>query len=243
LKAAAELGIVVTLTPGVNAVSVAELTMGLMLALARHIPRQDADTRAGAWGRAMGCELHGKVLGVIGSGHIGAEVIKRAHAFGMKLVAFDIQPRPELCQQYNVRYLGVEEVFRLADFLSLHVPSTPETNGLVSSRTLRLMKPTARLINTARGELINETDLYEALKSGLIAGFAADTLIQEPPPPGHPLLSLPNVVLTPHCGAYTNEAVGRASTIAAQEVVRVLGGERPLYPVGETATRAGGGTL
>jgi D-3-phosphoglycerate dehydrogenase len=239
LKAAAAAGVVVTLTPGVNAVSVAELAIGLMLALARHIPRQDADVHKGAWSRAMGRELHGKVLGVIGTGHIGAEVIKRAQAFGMKTVAVDVQPRPELCQKYGVNYVSREEVFRLADFLSLHVPSTPETDGLVNSRTLRLMKPAACIINTARGELINEPDLCAALKSGLIAGFAADTLIQEPPPASHPLLSLANVVLTPHCGAYTNEAVGRSSTFAAQEVVRVLRGERPLYPIGKMVTRAG----
>ena len=230
VKAAGEMGVAVTLAPGANSISVAELVLGLMLSLARHIPEQDANIRRGAWTRPAGHELHGKILGVIGTGQIGVEVIRRAHAFGMKVVAFDIQQRRELCEHYQVNYVPVEEVFRSADFLSLHVPATPETNGMVNSRTLSLMKKTALLINAARGELINELDLYEALKSGAIAGFAADTLMEEPPPATHPLLSLPNVVLTPHCGAYTEEAVNRTSIVAAEEVVRVLSGQSPLHP-------------
>lgn len=231
VKAAAELGVRVTLTPGANSVSVAELVLGLILCLARHIPALDAGVHRGRWGRVLGGELYGKTLGVIGTGHVGGEVIKRAYAFGMNIVAFDIQPRPELCQQYQARYVAMEEVLRLADFLTLHAPSTPETNGLINLRTLRLMKNTACIINAARGELVNEFDLFEALKSGALAGFAADTLAQEPPPANHPLLSLPNVLLTPHCGGYTSEAVSRSSIIAAQEVVRVLAGQAPLYAV------------
>jgi D-3-phosphoglycerate dehydrogenase len=231
VKTAALFGICVTLAPGANSISVAELVLGLMLSLARHIPQQNAGVHRGEWGRILGGELHGKVLGVIGTGHVGSEVIKRAHAFGMTSVAFDIKPQPELSRQYGVRYVELDEVFRLADFLTLHAPSTPATNGLVNSRSLGLMKKTACIINSARGELINEAELYEALKTGALAGFAADTLIQEPPPADHPLLSLPNVVLTPHCGGYTREAVSRASIIAAQEVVRVLAGEAPLYPI------------
>jgi D-3-phosphoglycerate dehydrogenase len=231
VKAATKLGVAVTLAPGANSISVAELVLGLILSLARHIPPLDAAVHRGDWGRALGRELWGKVLGVIGTGHVGGEVIKRAHAFGMNIVAFDIQPQTELSRQYGVRYVSLDEVFRLADFLSLHAPATPDTNRLVNSRTLQLMKNTACIINSARGELIDESDLYAALKAGVLAGFAADTLIQEPPPADHPLLSLPNVVLTPHCGGYTREAVSRASIIAAQEVVRVLAGETPLYPV------------
>jgi D-3-phosphoglycerate dehydrogenase len=231
LKAAAELGIAVTLTPGANSISVAELVMGLMLSLARHIPRQDSTTHSGGWSRMMGRELHGKVLGVIGTGQIGSEVIARAHAFGMSIAAFDVKQRPELCRLHNVNYVSLDEVFRAADFLTLHVPASAQTHGMVNSRTLRLMKGTACIINSARGELVNESDLYEALKTGLIAGFAADTLLQEPPPGSHPLLSLENVVFTPHCGAYTTEAVARASIMTAQEVVRVLSGTTPLYSI------------
>lgn len=179
----------------------------------------------------MGRELYGKVLGLIGTGQIGREVVKRASAFGMEIVAFDIKQQAELCRQYNVNYIPLEEIFHLADYLTLHVPATPETTELINSRHLSLMKKGACIINTARGELVNEGDLYEALKSGLISGFAADTLLQEPPPMSHPLLSLQNVIFTPHCGAYTEEAVSRASKIAAQEVVRVLAGEAPLYSI------------
>jgi D-3-phosphoglycerate dehydrogenase len=231
MKAAAELGVRVTLTPGANSVSVAELVLGLILSLARQIPTLDAGVHRGNWARVLGTELYGKTLGVIGTGHVGGEVIKRANAFGMNIAAFDIQPRLELCQPYQVRYMALEEVLRQADFLTLHAPLTPDTHGLIGSRTLRLMKSTACIINAARGELVNESDLFKALKSGALAGFAADTLAQEPPPANHPLLSLPNVVLTPHCGGYTREAVSRASIIAAQEVVRVLAGEAPLYPL------------
>ena len=231
VKAATELRIAVTVAPGANSISVAELVLGLMLSLARHIPALNAGVYQGDWGRALGHELQGKVLGVIGTGHVGSEVIKRAHAFGMSLVAFDIKPQPELSGQYGVRYVELDEVYRLADFLTLHAPATRETNGLINSRTLSLMKKTACLINAARGELIDETALYQALQTGALAGFAADTLIQEPPPADHPLLSLPNVVLTPHCGGYTQEAVSRASVIAAEEVVRVLAGQAPLYPI------------
>jgi D-3-phosphoglycerate dehydrogenase len=230
-KAATKLGVRVTLTPGANSISVAELVLGLILSLARHIPALDAGVHRGSWGRVLGGELHGKTLGVIGTGHVGGEVIKRAHAFGMIIVAFDIQQRPELCQQYQARYVPAEEVLRRADFLTLHAPSTPATNGMINAQTLRLMKNTACIINAARGELINESDLFAALKAGALAGFAADTLIQEPPPANHPLLSLPNVLLTPHCGGYTSEAVSRSSIIAAQEVVRVLAGQAPLYAV------------
>lgn len=238
LQAATEHGIAVTLTPGANSISVAELVVGLMLSLARHIPRQDSTTHNGGWNRMMGCELHGKVLGVIGTGQIGSEVIARARAFGMSIAAFDVKQRPELCRLHNVNYVPMDEVFRVADFLTLHVPTSAQTNGMVNSRTLRLMKGTACIINSARGELVDESDLYEALKTGRIAGFAADTLRQEPPPGSHPLLSLPNVVFTPHCGAYTMEAVARASVMTAQEVVRVLSGTAPLYSVaGVTVSR------
>jgi len=231
VQAAVNRGIVVTLAPGANTISVCELVLGLMISLARRIPVQDAKVHQGGWGRIMGCELFGKVLGVVGTGHIGGEVIKRAHAFGMKILAFDIVPRPELSRCYDVQYVDIEEIFRSADFVTLHVPSAPGTGSMINCRSLGAMKKTAFLINTARGELVDEAALYEALQSGGIAGYGADTLIQEPPAANHPLLSLPNVIITPHCGAYTQEAVTRCSVIAAQEVVRVLAGEAPLHAV------------
>jgi D-3-phosphoglycerate dehydrogenase len=231
VRAAADRGVVVTLAPGANTISVCELVLGLMISLARRIPAQDATVHQGGWSRVMGCELFGKVLGVIGTGHIGVEVIKRAHAFGMKVLAFDIAPKDELVRQYGARYADSEEIFRSADFITLHVPSAAGTVGMINSHSLAAMKKTAFLINTARGELVDEAALYEALKAGAIAGYGADTLIQEPPAADHPLLSLQSVIITPHCGAYTAEAVMRCSVIAAQEVVRVLAGEAPLFAV------------
>ena len=231
IEAAEKFAIPVTVTPGSNTISVCELVFGLMLSLARVIPVQDAQVRLGGWKRNLGCELHGKVLGVLGTGNIGSEVIKRAHAFGMKIIAFDVWQKQELCQDYNSRYLSLEEVLKEADFLTLHLPVMPDTKNLINERTLGMMKKTAFIINTARGELIDEQDLYAALKAGKIAGYGADTLTQEPPGQNHPLFTLPNVVLTPHCGAYTGEAVTRCSVMAAQEVVRVLSGQEPMYAV------------
>lgn len=231
IAAADKLGVTVTLAPGANTISVCELVFGLMLSLTRNIRVQDAEVHQGGWQRIMGCELYGKVLGVLGTGHIGSEVIKRAHAFGMKIVAFDVMEHQELCRQYGVKYIAREEVFKQADFLTLHLPVTPDTRDTINGRTLAAMKSGAFIINTARGELVQEQALYEALKTGKIAGYGTDTFVQEPPPAGHPLLTLPNVVATPHTGAYTKEAVTRCSVMAAEEVVRVLSGQKPLYAV------------
>ena len=228
---AEKFGIPVTVTPETNTISVCELVFGLLFSLARNIPVQDAEIRHGGWKRSLGCELYGKVLGVIGTGSIGSEVIKRAQAFGMEIVAFDVRQRPELCQQYKVQYLSLEEVLGQADFLTLHLPVTPFTKNMINERTLDMMKATAFIINTARGELVNEHDLYEALHAGKLAGYGADTLTQEPPAADHPLLTLGNVVLTPHCGAYTKEAVTRGSIMAVQEVLDVLNGQPPLHAV------------
>jgi len=231
VEAAGRLGIAVTLAPGANTMSVCELAFGLMLSLARRIPELDANVRQGSWKRALGVELHGKVLGVLGTGSIGSEVIKRAHAFGMIIVAFDILRSNGLCRQFDLRYLPREDVFRQADFLTLHLPVTVDTRNTINAATLGVMKKTAFIINTARGELVDEKDLYDALRSGEIAGYGTDTFSQEPPATGNPLLTLPNVIATPHCGAYTKEAVARCGITAAQEVVRVLGGQAPLYAV------------
>jgi D-3-phosphoglycerate dehydrogenase len=231
VEAANRLGIAVTLAPGANTISVCELVFGLMLSLARQIPGQDAKVHQGSWKRVLGYELYGKALGVLGTGNIGSEVIKRAHAFGMTIVAFDIVHRPELCQQFHVRYLTRDEVIKQADFLTLHMPVTVETKNILNAGTLRMMKKTAFIINTARGELVDEIHLFNALKSGEIAGYGTDTFSQEPPATDNPLLTLPNVIATPHCGAYTKEAVARCSVTAAQEVVRVLRGQVPLNAV------------
>jgi len=231
VEAANRLGIAVTLAPGANTISVCELVFGLMLSLARQIPGQDAKVHQGSWKRVLGYELYGKALGVLGTGNIGSEVIKRAHAFGMTIVAFDIVQRIELYQQFCMRYLTRDDVFRQADFLTLHMPLTVDTSNIINAGSLGMMKKTAFIINTARGELVDEIHLFNALKSGEIAGYGTDTFSQEPPAADNALLTLPNVIATPHCGAYTKEAVARCSVTAAQEVVRVLRGQVPLYAV------------
>lgn len=230
LAAARQHNVQVTITPGANTVSVAELALGLMLSLARKIPVMDRSVKAGSWDRLTGCELSGKTLGIVGLGSIGSEVVKRAYAFDMKIAAYDLFPRTDLIEKYGVVYKPLTEVLAAADFLSLHAPATPETLGMINKTTLQTMKKTAFIINTARGDLIVEQDLYEALTTGVIAGAGLDTFAQEPPV-NSPLFTLDNVVLTPHAGATTSEAVTRMGVTAAEEVVRVLTGKQPLYSV------------
>ncbi|EGO63094.1 phosphoglycerate dehydrogenase [Acetonema longum] len=230
LAAAKQHGVAVTITPGANSKSVADLTMGLILNIARQIPQMDASIRTGGWYRHTGVELAGKVLGIIGMGHIGGEVAKRAYSFGMKVMACDVCPRQDFIDHYGVAYLPLEEVFAQADFISLHVPAMPETAGMINMDRLRTMKRTAYLINTARGALIVEDDLYDALTQGVIAGAALDVFNREPLGDSR-LADLENVVFTPHAGAYTKEAIIGAGVMAAEEVVRVLSGMEPKYPV------------
>lgn len=230
VAAAARHNVAVTITPGSNSKSVADLTLGLMLAVARRIPQMDHSMRAGSWGRITGNELGGKTLGIVGMGNIGGEVAKRAFGFDMKIVAFDVYPRQEFEQNYGVSYLPLAEVIARADFLSLHAPALPQTVGMINKDSLRTMKNTAYLINTARGDLIVEEDLYAALTGGIIAGAALDAFIHEPLHDS-PLFGLNNVVLTPHAGANTYEAVVRTGVMAAEEVVRVLSGLEPRYAV------------
>ena len=237
LEAAANAGIAVTITPGANTVAVAELTLALMLAVARGVARQDASLRAGSWAKVTGPELAGKTLGIIGLGAIGAEVAKRAHAFGMRLIAYDTCQRPDCLANYGVSYLPLADVLAEADFVSLHAPAIAATAGMINRDTLRLMKQTAYLINTARGELVVEADLCAALREGVIAGAALDAFACEPLPAGSPLTQFDNVVLTPHSGAATHEAAARMAMTAAEEVVRVLSGQKPLYAVNPSAGR------
>ncbi len=230
IAAAKQWGIPVTVTPGANSPSVADLTVGLIVALSRRIPQLDRSVRSGSWKRVMGRELSGKVLGIVGLGHIGGEVAKRAYGFGLKIIAYDVCPRPEMVSRYGVTYLPLLQVMEQADYLSLHAPALPETVGMINKDSLGVMKATAYLINTARGDLIVERDLYQALTQGVIAGAALDTFAQEPLKDSC-LLGLDNVILTPHVGANTREAVIRTSRMAAEEVIRVLSGLPPRYAV------------
>lgn len=230
VAAAKRLGVTVTSTPGANSNSVADLTLGLMLSLARNIPQFDCCVHSGEWGKSVGHELGGKTLGIVGTGNIGGEVIKRAKAFDMNIVAYSVPERRDLVEGYGVVYLPLEKVIAKADFLSLHVPATPQTIGMINKTTLSTMKATACLINTARGELVEEQDLYQALQQGIIAGAALDAFTKEPLGDS-PLCKLSNVILTPHIGASTLEASQRVGKMAAQDVIRVLTGEEPYYPV------------
>jgi D-3-phosphoglycerate dehydrogenase len=230
VAAADRLGIPVTVTPGAPTRSVAELALSLMLSVARHIPQMNGNVREGGWNRITGTELGDKVLGVVGLGAIGAEVVKRASAFDMKVVAFDRNERPDMIEKYGVRYVSLEELFTQSDFITLHAPALPETVGMINRETIELMKRSAVLINTARGDLVVEEDLYEALNTGRIAGAGLDTFIQEPPL-DLKLVSLPNVVTSPHVGSNTVEAGYRMARMSAEEVIRVLAGEAPKFPV------------
>lgn len=230
VAAASERGILVCNTPGINTVSVCEHTIGLMLALAKQIPLMDREVRRGNWrvrNEDRAVELQGKTLGLVGVGAIGASVARACRwAFGMHVVAYD--PFVEKMEGVEMTP-SVEEVFRRADVLSIHVPYTSETHHMVNERLLGLMKPSAFLINTARGAVVDERALVEALKSGRIAGAGLDVFTEEPPPPGHPLLEMSNVVLSPHSAALTKETRLRAAKAAVEAVVDFVEGRRPKH--------------
>jgi D-3-phosphoglycerate dehydrogenase len=224
VAAATRRGIVVMNTPGGNTVSTAEHTISMLMALARHIPAADASTRQGKWERSqfVGTQLAGKTLGVVGLGRVGREVARRAAALDMKVVGFD----PFLAAD-RAAHLGIEsvpdldQVLRRCDFLTVHTPLTAETHDLIGAAQLARMKPGARILNCARGGIINEEALAAALRSGRLAGAALDVFAVEPPG-DHPLLKLPNVVLTPHLGASTVEAQESVAREAAQLLIDFL---------------------
>ncbi len=217
--AATRRGIVVMNTPGANAIAVAELTLGLMLALAREIPRANTALHAGKWEKKSlsGSELRGKTLGILGLGRIGLEVARRARAFGMTLIGHDPFVAPALAREHEVLLVPVEELFRASDFLSLHVGLTPQTQGIVNAQSLATMKPSARIINCARGELIDTTALAAALLEGKLAGAALDVFEQEPLVDSS-LFGLPNLLLTPHIAGSTAEAQEAVGIQIAEQI-------------------------
>jgi D-3-phosphoglycerate dehydrogenase len=227
--------IVVVNAPTASTVGVAELAIGHMVSLLRHLPEADLSVRSGRWERARfeGRELFGKTLGLLGSGRIGAEVAKRAQAFGMHVISHDPYLAPEVADGIGVRLVTKDQLFRDADVLSIHAALTSETRGLVGPAQLAKMKRHAVLVNCARGEIVDEGALADALRSGTIAGAAIDVYAKEPPV-GSPLLSAPNVVFSPHLGASTAEAQARAGAFVVEQVVKVLAGERPEFLVNPT---------
>jgi D-3-phosphoglycerate dehydrogenase len=232
---ATELGIKVTYTPEANANTVAELALGFIVALARNMVRVDKATRAGDFAirnRLKGSDLSGKTLAVIGLGRIGRLVSNKARlGLDMKIIGYDPYVTAENAPE------GVElvhdwgQAFSQADFVSLHLPSTPETKGIINRKTIELMKPTAYLINCARGDLMVESEIAEALKEGVIAGMATDVFGQEPPEDDHPFFKLDNVIMTPHNAALTNECMTRMATQAAEGIIAVLDGKKPVWSV------------
>lgn len=227
LAAATDAGIVVTATAGANATAVAEMVIGFVLALARGIPRYDARTKRGDWRREVGVEIAGKTLGIVGLGRIGKEASLRARALGMQVVYSDpVRPAREEEAALGVAHLALPDLLRESDFVSLHAPLAPETVRMIGASELALMRPSAYLINTARGELVDEAALSEALRKGGLAGAALDVRTVEPSQPDD-LLCLDSVILTPHAGSQTQEAILNMSIAAARNVVSVLNGERP----------------
>jgi D-3-phosphoglycerate dehydrogenase len=219
--------------PTGSTISVAELALGHMLSLARQIPEADRSMKEGKWEkkRFEGRELHGKLLGLVGSGRIGAEVARRAQAFGMEVAAFDPYLPPPAAKERGIRLVdSLAALLMQADFLSIHAALTPETKRMIGAKEIALMKRTAYLVNCARGEIVQEAALADALKSGTISGAALDVFEKEPPT-GSPILAAPNTVFTPHLGASTHEAQARAGGIIADQVLKVLRGEKPDFAV------------
>jgi D-3-phosphoglycerate dehydrogenase len=231
LDYARERGIVVTNTPGANAVSVAEMAIAMMLNLARPIPDSIIATRQGGWPRANGLTLEGKTVGFLGLGAIGKAAAVRLAAFDCRLLAYDPYPDQAFAAQVGLTYTQLDDVLAQSDFVSLHLPLMPETRGIVNADFLHKMKTGAYLINTARGELINEEDLAETLRRKHIAGAALDVFPVEPPAPDHPLLSMPQVLVTPHLSAHTDGATNRMGSMALADCLAVLRGEKPAHPV------------
>jgi D-3-phosphoglycerate dehydrogenase len=227
LEAAREKGIVVTNTPGANSASVAELTIGLMLALARMIPLANQETKAGQSPRIQGVSLEGKVVGLIGLGAIGRRVASRLQGFECIVIATDPAVDAVTAREVGAELRPTEEVIARSDFVSLHLPLLPDTQGMVDASFLDQMKPGAFLINTSRGGLIDETALLAALQSGHLRGVALDAFAEEPPRADNPLFALPQVIATPHMGAHTDGATNGMGWGALRNCLAVLRGEEP----------------
>ena len=226
LDAATRAGIAVVNAPIGNTVAAAEHTLALMLALARNVPQAYASMKEGQWQRSafMGIEVRNKTLGIIGLGRVGSEVARRAGSFGMRLIAFDPFVAPDFAARLGVTTMTLDELLPQADFITLHTPLTPGTTKMINKEQLAKMKPGARLINVARGELVDEDALLQALENEQLAGVALDVFTNEPPG-DLPLLRHPRLMATPHLGASTQEAQREVAIEAAEQVIAVLNGQ------------------
>jgi D-3-phosphoglycerate dehydrogenase len=240
LEAATRAGVMVVNAPTGNTVAAAEHTMALMLALHRRIPTADASVRAGEWDRSRytGAELRGRTLGIIGLGKIGKAVARRASGFEMRVLAHDPYLTAEQAADHGARLVGLLELLQRSDVITVHMPLTPGTIGFVGRAEIEAMKPGARLLNVARGGIVDESALADALTSGHLAGAAVDVYSTEPMTPDNPLRSAPNTVLTPHLGASTAEAQGRVAVEMAEQLLEVLAGVTPIHAVNAPAVAA-----
>lgn len=227
---AKERGVVVCNVPGGNQRAVAELALGLIFSLARSIPQARQQVLDGGWSPVIGREVSGRTLGILGLGKIGQELARMARALGMEVVVHTRTPRPELATELGLTFLPLNELLSKADFISLHLPSTPQTQGLIGQQELALVKPGAFLLNLGRGGVVDEAALYLALTQGRLAGAALDVLEQEPPQ-DNPLLELPQVIVVPHIGGYTVESLSLVGWTCARNIAAVLKGEQPPHPV------------
>lgn len=236
LKAAAEMGIPVANTGGTNAIAVAEHTILLILAVYKKLPIAHQSLVEGRWAkwdyRCESYEIHGKIAGIVGMGNIGREVTKRLHGFGANIIYYDMYKLPpEKEVELGIQYVSLDELLKTSDIISLHVTLTEQTYHLIGKRELNLMKKSAILINTARGALVDEVALYEALKERRITAAGLDVFSKEPPDPKDPIFSLDNVVVTPHIGGGTRETIERVYQFSFMNMLRVLQGQEPLNKV------------
>jgi D-3-phosphoglycerate dehydrogenase len=234
VDAATEKGVVVTYTPGANTLSVAEHVIGLMFALAKQITQTDNAVRKHDWEMRLhysGMELAEKTLGMVGFGRVGTHLAKLARGLGMSVLVFDPYVAREKAGELGVELLTLEPLLTRSDFIVICCALTDETRGLIGEKALALLKPTAYLVNVARGPIVDEQALIKALRNKRIAGAALDVFEKEPPDPNNPLLKLENVILSPHIAGVAHEASRRISVWVAEDVVRVLNREPPKYPV------------
>ncbi|MCI0738049.1 MAG: phosphoglycerate dehydrogenase [Gemmataceae bacterium] len=230
LEAACDCNVAVTITPNTNQDAVAEHTFLLMLALAKNLIPQHQGTVAGGWPRQANLPLRGRVLGIGGLGRIGKATAIRGACFGMKLLAYEPFPDHAFAKQYGITYVSWEELLRQSDYLSLHMPANKESRHIINKKALALMKPSAFLVNTARGSLVNEPDLVDALRAGTIAGAGIDVFEREPPG-NHPLFHMSNVVITPHSAGVDLQSRDDMALSAATAIVSLMKGEWPAEKV------------
>ena len=229
VPAATSRGIVVMNAPGANILSVAELAVGLILSMARNIPAADASMKTSKWEKSKfaGTEIRSKTLGLVGLGRIGQEVAARAHSFEMKVIAHDPFISAEMAATLSVELVTLDDLCARADYISLHVPSLPSTKHLFNAERFRKCKKGVRIVNTARGELIDEAALADAIESGQVAGAGLDVFDPERLPPDHPLLAEPGLIATPHVAFYSEESILELEVRAAENVAAILSGRRP----------------